>query len=161
MENWITFLDWFPLQEHEMAFYGSHPQAENNLKKKFEDIVDIVGPEWFFGNLSANNAKEILSKLPSGSFLFRFSSQPGLYTLSVNYGGQIGHWRITTEKNSSGLTFYKIDNNSYVSLHKIIENHQLGNGQPLPVKGNNVPQNVFLDKPADRNFYLKSSNIYN
>ncbi len=81
---------------------------------------------WFFGFMDAPKARDLLMSLPEGSFLFRFSSTPGWYTLSVNYG-QVGHWRIEAIKQGADKLLLKIDDRTYDSFHSIISTHKPGN----------------------------------
>lgn len=115
---------------------------------------------WFYAFLSAQRAKEILNKMSVGAYLFRFSSNPGCYAISVNYG-QVGHWRITTEKSDSSYPIFRIDGRPYKSLHHIIETHQLG-GEPLQIKSSGGTRQCFLKEAADRNITekKKSERLY-
>lgn len=46
---------------------------------------------WFFGDVSAEEAEELLSGKPEGTFLLRFSSKSGCFASSyVLEGGKIG-----------------------------------------------------------------------
>jgi hypothetical protein len=90
---------------------------------------------------------KILLKQPSGTFLFRFSSVPGCYTLSVSNQGQVGHWRIKSEKGPN-WTAYWIDERKYDSLTHIIETHLI---EPLKVnadRSNQLP--IRLEVPYER-----------
>lgn len=160
------FLEWFsPMAQTDFYHTSSTQLVQNGYQ--LEEIADIVSPRfvsfffekklkffffiksWFYGFQSAQRAKEILSKMPIGAYLFRFSSSPGCYAISVNYG-QVGHWRITTEKTGGSYPIFRIDNRPYRSLHHIIETHQLG-GEPLIIKANGGTRQCFLKEAADRN----------
>lgn len=136
-------------------YQTSSTGTESMQGYQVEDVVDIVGQTWFYGFITANESKDILQSLPPGSFLFRFSSNPGCYALSVNYG-QIGHWRITTEKFGVSYPVFKIDGRTYRSMHEIIEVHGMGN-DPLEIKSSTSIKSCFLKIPADRT----RSNLHN
>ena len=122
------------------------------------DVVEIVKKEWFFGFMSAEEAKKILSTYPYGTYLFRFSSKAGQYALSVNYG-QIGHWRITAEKISASSVLFYIDEKSYRSLDHVISSHKV-DGQPLVIKGGPLT-GCYLKFPVDRNvIYQAPQTLY-
>ncbi len=81
------------------GFKVEESQTANSMARVFPTIMDIVGfygyllkiplqtdlcrQAWFHGELSSSEAEEILSGHPSGTFLFRFSSQPNC--LSISY----------------------------------------------------------------------------
>jgi len=129
--NFKMFLEWFfPLTQSSNSYQTDEGAVTGY---DIDQIVDIVGPPWFFGFMTAPEAKEALNNKPYGSYLFRFSNNAaGSYALSVNYG-QIGHWRIVAEK-STGYPIFRVDGRAYKSLYHIIETHTMG-GEPLKVKG--------------------------
>jgi len=102
---------------------------EPGLGYSFSDLVEITRPMWFFGFVDGNKAKEILLQKPLGSFLIRFSSSnPGVYTLSVNTKDGIGHWRITAHKIARGPPSLKMHGREYRSFYDVVETHSQ---QPL------------------------------
>lgn len=146
-----TFLEWFSPLSVGNDFYENSNNATAASHQNGYDIdmiADIVSPNWFFGFMTAAQAKEILSRKPYGAFLFRFSSNAGCYALSVNYG-QVGHWRIMTEKAGSGGPVFRIDGKPYRSLHHVIETHSVG-GEPLAVKDSSIVKHCFLKDFCDR-----------
>lgn len=150
-EHWKTFIQWFtPLVQTD--FYQTEVSGQNQISTEgyqIEEVADIVGPNWFFGFIDAQKAKELLSTQPVGTFLFRFSkNQPGIYSISVNYG-QVGHWRISSEKTGSSYPIFRIDGRPYKSLYHIIETHSLG-GEPLQIKAGSTTRQCYLTKPLDR-----------
>jgi len=78
-----SFLKWFgPLSPDKSLF--------SRMKAVFER-------DWFWPNLSTDDAQTYLTSQPDGTFLIRFSSQPrnhGSYTLSRVRGGKVAHRRI-------------------------------------------------------------------
>jgi hypothetical protein len=123
-----------------------------------EEILDIVGPPWFFGFMSAAEAKDMLQNQPFGSYLFRFSSNPGCYALSIQYG-QVGHWRITTEKVGTSYPTFQIDGRTYKSMYEIIDVHQVA-AEPLTIRASNNIKHCFLKQPMDKNIAKKREGVY-
>jgi len=154
IDRWKEFIQWFtPLVMPE--FYQTTNKKismtsslDSHFGYQIEDIVDIVGAPWFFGFMTAGEARDVLLTRPIGSFLFRFSSSPSCYTLSVNYG-QIGHWRITTEKVGTSYPTFKIDGRDYTSMYEIVDKHLEGR-EPLPIKVSNVNTLCYLKDPVIR-----------
>jgi len=153
-----TFLEWFsPLVQSNVYHTGSEQES---IGYDIEQIADIVGPAWFFGFMTAPEAREALQNRPQGSYLFRFSSNAGCYALSVNYG-QVGHWRIITEKRI-GYPIFRVDGRAYKSLYHIIETHAIG-GEPLQVKGSSTTHcflKDFVDKEPNEIQILESPEHY-
>jgi hypothetical protein len=82
-----------------------------------------------------------------GTYLVRFSTNPGCYALSVNYG-RVGHWRITTEELHSEKPILKIDDRLYKDLYHVIEAHSIGK-DPLEIK-----------RPVLKQCWLSTPGIY-
>jgi len=147
LDAWLLFSQWFfPLTLPDEVYQTQTNQYVIPNGYTIEEIADIVGNSWFFGKMEASEARPILESRPIGSYLFRFSSQAGMYSLSVNYG-QIGHWRIESKKEGSQTTF-RIDGRPYRSLHHIIETHKPGE-ETLAVRNSTV--SCYLKFPVDRN----------
>jgi serine/threonine protein kinase len=110
--------------------------AELTLQAKmsaFGNIVQCFGPfdsgfllrtrkvlesKWFFGSISQADAEEALKEHKTvGTFLIRFSSTPGFFTLSFNGKTQLEHHRIISIPGTGfmvwGLTFR--------DLHAVVE----------------------------------------
>jgi len=113
----------------------------------FKDILGVVSPTWFFGFMNPVDTNKILLKEPSGTFLFRFSSIPGCYTLSVSNQGQVGHWRIKSEKGPDWIAFW-IDDRKYDSLTHIIETHLLEQLRVNSERSTQLP--LRLEMPYER-----------
>eukprot|EP01116_Phalansterium_solitarium_P003438 TRINITY_DN14262_c0_g1_i1.p1 TRINITY_DN14262_c0_g1~~TRINITY_DN14262_c0_g1_i1.p1 ORF type:complete len:692 (-),score=238.55 TRINITY_DN14262_c0_g1_i1:205-2280(-) len=164
VETWKTFVKWFSPLAYSWDKLADSVAGSSTGRRPFsdglriEDIADIVGPSWFHGFLSAPDAKELLLAQPVGSFLFRFSSQPGLYALSVHYGpregadfpSKVGHWRITTEAGRGSYPVFLIDGRAYESLHHIVQTHAAG-GEALEVKNQDGYDCCYLALPTSRN----------
>jgi serine/threonine protein kinase len=131
---WLEFSRWFA----PLLVPGDTTGDTQDGRPSIKQISSLVGHSWFFGFLSAPEARDQLQRENAGTYLFRFSSSPGCYALSVNYG-QVGHWRITTERrvvpgSNQQTIVYKIDTREYSSLLHIIESHQSSGGVPLEIK---------------------------
>lgn len=96
--------------------------------------------------MSPTDTNKLLRQKPSGTFLFRFSSVPGCYSISVNNQGQIGHWRIVADKTNNHLYFW-INNRKYQSLRNVVEIHLI---EPLQVKEGGTQNPISLERPLER-----------
>mmetsp|Transcript_1000 Transcript_1000/g.1366 ORF Transcript_1000/g.1366 Transcript_1000/m.1366 type:complete len:729 (+) Transcript_1000:75-2261(+) len=138
---WEHMMKWFS------PLYPEMSRPDNTKAYTFSDVVDIVGQKWFFGFIDPIETNKILATKPTGTFLFRFSSQPGCYTLSVANAGQVGHWRIRSERGPD-FEQYFIDERQYTSLANVIEVHV---NEPLKIntaKSNQRP--LRLEVPYER-----------
>ena len=147
---WKKFMEWFtPLTEGGAGLYQTNDAqtTQSNEGYTIEEIVNIVGQSWFFGFIDANKSRDLLERMPIGSYLFRFSSTPKCYTMSVYYG-QVGHWRIVAQKVGNSYPTFKIDDKTYKSLHDIIHTHSMQ--IPLIIKSG-VHTECYLKVAADRN----------
>eukprot|EP01119_Soliformovum_irregulare_P021572 TRINITY_DN720_c0_g1_i3.p1 TRINITY_DN720_c0_g1~~TRINITY_DN720_c0_g1_i3.p1 ORF type:complete len:760 (-),score=164.71 TRINITY_DN720_c0_g1_i3:51-2330(-) len=96
-------------------------------------VVEICAPPHFHGFLEGTDAQRKLKGRPDGTFLLRFSTQPGNYTLTVAYSGTVGHWRIQCEKEDGKKPVFKLDGRTYSSLDDLIQTHKSGK-EPLKIK---------------------------
>jgi len=115
-----------------------------------ENIRIICAQEWFFGDISTQDAVEELTGRPAGTFLVRFSeSVPGCYTLSqVKEGRRILHQRI---KHTPGGP-YIYEKANYDSLPDLIQ--KCGHNKPcmshvykriFEIVDDEVPEYLFDD----------------
>ncbi len=59
------------------------------------DSLQVLGSKWFFGNTSQTDSEEALQQHKTvGTFIIRFSSTPGFFTLSFIGKAQLEHHRI-------------------------------------------------------------------
>lgn len=103
-------------------------QANNFLTR----VHDLYCEPWFHGAVSTQGANEKLQGRELGSFLIRFSSQPGAYALSkLIEQGQTVHVRIEHTENKFKFT---LDNKIYAydSLQELVKEAQLGLKTPCP-----------------------------
>ncbi|KAL6078333.1 SH2 domain-containing protein, variant 2 [Balamuthia mandrillaris] len=94
-------------------------------------LYKIMKQPWFHGDISAAKAEERLGHQPAGSFLIRFSSKPGHFTItSVNKRKKIIHQRVDYIPGQ----FYVFGDSKYKTLKKLIrmERDQCWLKQPCP-----------------------------
>jgi len=150
---WKEFCRWFSPLTKSLDSYQTSPGAPKSFGWDFETIVEVAGSTWFFGFCDATEAKDVLSNAKHGNFLFRFSRDPGWYSLSVNYG-PVGHWRIRCELQSQGQFCeprFFIDDKTYRSLKNIVQTHSEG-GIPLKTSTNTE---LFLTEGMNRTLVTK------
>jgi len=127
-------LKWFrPLGCPEDTYQTSNVPSGVSSGYLCSTIIEIASPEWFHGWLGAKEAQDKLTGKPTGTFLLRFSTTPGSYSLSVAYSDTVGHWRINCEKDPFKTPIFQIDNTPYASLKDIVSKHRPG-GEPLIIK---------------------------
>lgn len=87
------------------------------LKSPFRS--DLAKQSWFHGDLSSQEAEEILAKEAEGVFLFRFSSKPGFLAVSYMKNGEVKHGLL-----ESLVGGYKFDNQPpvYPTLQDVVTN---------------------------------------
>ena len=72
------------------------------MKKKLQ-IINLLKNPWFHGNIDADRAEEVIMNAKRGTFLVRFSSDPGSYTItSKSKSKKLKHFRIL---HKAGLDF--------------------------------------------------------
>lgn len=82
MEEWAKLLQWFgPL---------------STLDGFLDAVAALLKKTWFHGNVSSKQAEKIVMKSKKkGTFLVRFSSDPGSYAITaLSQGGRLKHFRI-------------------------------------------------------------------
>eukprot|EP01090_Pellita_catalonica_P005757 TRINITY_DN1598_c0_g2_i1.p1 TRINITY_DN1598_c0_g2~~TRINITY_DN1598_c0_g2_i1.p1 ORF type:complete len:524 (-),score=116.01 TRINITY_DN1598_c0_g2_i1:102-1673(-) len=91
-----------------------------------ENVCDIVPQDWFHGQLDTNGTDTALKGKSPGTFLVRFSSTPGCFTVSMKKQNRsIKHFRITR----NGAKFV-INKKNYTSLSAAL----LENGKAMLLK---------------------------
>jgi len=94
-----------------MTSFGNIVQCFGPFDKKFLTRTRrVLESKWFFGNISQSDAEEALKEHKTvGTFLIRFSSTPGFFTLSFSGAKQLEHHRIISIPGTGfmvwGLTF--------------------------------------------------------
>eukprot|EP01118_Nematostelium_gracile_P016457 TRINITY_DN681_c0_g1_i2.p1 TRINITY_DN681_c0_g1~~TRINITY_DN681_c0_g1_i2.p1 ORF type:complete len:144 (+),score=32.84 TRINITY_DN681_c0_g1_i2:63-494(+) len=123
-------------------------------------IVDIVGPRWFHGWISAEETKLGMANANQGAFLFRFSQNPPNYSLSVMHMGQVTHWRIACSKETDDSNpIFQIDDREYASIKDIVHKHM---NEPLKVFQllNTGKEDVYLKKEHPRDEHQAHGSPY-
>jgi serine/threonine protein kinase len=79
-----------------MTSFGNMVQCFGPFDRKFlYRLRKVLESKWFFGAIGQNDAEEaIKSHKTVGTFLIRFSSTPGFFTLSFSGKAQLEHHRI-------------------------------------------------------------------
>eukprot|EP00027_Filamoeba_sp_ATCC50430_P012341 CAMPEP_0168563464 /NCGR_PEP_ID=MMETSP0413-20121227/12691_1 /TAXON_ID=136452 /ORGANISM="Filamoeba nolandi, Strain NC-AS-23-1" /LENGTH=770 /DNA_ID=CAMNT_0008595001 /DNA_START=99 /DNA_END=2411 /DNA_ORIENTATION=- len=108
-DSWKNFVRYFPVR---------YSKDEPNTFTLVE-IGKIVSQPWFFGEASHSKSKELLKDKPAGSFLLRFSKEPGSYQLSLSSGESTAHVRIAFQENR-----YMIETREYDSLESLMNIHK-------------------------------------
>jgi len=68
-----------------------------------DKLITLLKNPWFHGNIDANKAEEVIMSAKRGTFLVRFSSDPGSYTItSKSKSKKLKHFRIL---HKAGLDF--------------------------------------------------------
>jgi serine/threonine protein kinase len=97
-------------------------------------IKSVFERDWFWPDLSTEDAQSYLQSQPDGTFLIRFSSQPqnhGSYTLSRVRGGKVAHRRIMYLPNR--MIFSDPSGKLFPTLDAVIQDANLG--EPLQELG--------------------------
>lgn len=78
---------------------------------------------WFHGDLTSQEAAEMLAGQPNGTFLFRFSSYPGHLAVSYNENGVTQHGKV--EMAQGGYLFKsKTDLQLYATLQQLVDDYK-------------------------------------
>eukprot|EP01127_Copromyxa_protea_P021036 TRINITY_DN7130_c0_g1_i4.p1 TRINITY_DN7130_c0_g1~~TRINITY_DN7130_c0_g1_i4.p1 ORF type:complete len:126 (-),score=12.64 TRINITY_DN7130_c0_g1_i4:28-405(-) len=101
---------------------------KENDKTVLDNIRELMEKAWFHGDIDTKTSQERLSGRPDGTFLIRFSSIAGLYTISqINSDRLILHQRIQRAPSGDFI----LDSQSYPSLFALVERR----GLTLPCEG--------------------------
>ncbi|NXN77063.1 GRAP protein, partial [Bombycilla garrulus] len=84
---------------------------------------DRAGPRWYAGRISRQLAEErLLQRNHPGAFLVRDSeSAPGEFSLSVNYGKQVQHFKVLRERNGK----YFLWEEKFNSLNELVDFYRM------------------------------------
>jgi len=124
-EQWKNFLQWFnPLRVDDGYDANSKNKGESGVGYSFEEIYEICSQPWFFGFIPVEICTDILNKRPFGTYMLRFSRNPGYYTLSVSTSTKVAHWRISCEKGGGTTLTFKCGTNSFKNLSELFEHFQ-------------------------------------
>jgi len=82
-------------------------------------IVSTLKLSYFHGDIDRNEAKAKMKGTPEGTFLIRFSGQPGLYVFSLIKGNEFKEGRIAYEADR-GFSAQHTQGHSYPTLHSFV-----------------------------------------
>jgi serine/threonine protein kinase len=117
LRNWGKILQWFgPIKVPDVTATQSQQHVTF-----MDDITNILRQPWFHGDTDLQRAQELLSGKPAGTFMIRFSSLEGWYTISQIHGRIIQHQRIGHQPGEP----FVIENDSYGSLFELVEQRGL------------------------------------
>jgi len=114
LRNWGKILQWFGAIRDPEA-------TPTNTATFMDDVTNILKQPWFHGDTDLQRAQELLSGKPAGTFMIRFSSLEGWYTISQIHGRIIQHQRIGHQPGDP----YVIENDSYNSLLDLVDQRNL------------------------------------
>ncbi|XP_049851659.1 dual specificity protein kinase shkC-like isoform X2 [Schistocerca gregaria] len=122
-----------------LSLFGPIACPDENNRTFLDRIYHTLRNEWFHGDIDKDSAEALLSgKLPE-TFLVRFSSVEGFFTISyITTDNIIKHQRVCRKS----PTQYVIGNREYESLSALVH----GEGLRYPCPGN-VYQRIFKEKP--------------
>lgn len=111
LDRFGNVLDWFgPIVD---------PASKHVLF--LDRIRRTLSHEWFHGDVGQEESKTRLMPQEPGTFLVRFSSKPGSFTIStVDRPGEISHRRLSTAPDGSVVIF----NKSFPSLEALLCHHK-------------------------------------
>eukprot|EP01102_Stenamoeba_stenopodia_P010653 TRINITY_DN3236_c0_g1_i1.p1 TRINITY_DN3236_c0_g1~~TRINITY_DN3236_c0_g1_i1.p1 ORF type:complete len:425 (-),score=83.95 TRINITY_DN3236_c0_g1_i1:92-1366(-) len=87
---------------------------------KLSQIARLISTPWFHSFLLQPKANELLITSPPGSYLLRFSSQAGKFTLSLHCDGKIQHVLISLVPLTSATKGFQLQGN--VHIHATLRN---------------------------------------
>ena len=85
-------------------------------------ISKIPKMPWFFGDLSGEEAQEALEGQPAGTFLVRFSSQPGCFAVCY-VGADMQITKVIVTQNTNGFQFSS-NGQAWPHLENLIKAHE-------------------------------------
>jgi len=116
IEGWDSFLRWFgPL---------------DNLDRILEDVNSILSKPYFHGHISAAASVTKLAKTKVGTFVMRFSSDPGCYAISVSTKTGVKNYRIHLSEGK-----FIVGNTRVDSLSSIVDIYGDALGLKYPCPG--------------------------
>jgi len=136
IETFGRMLNWFgPIGDPEAVAWDI--TILDGIRKTLEN-------KWFHGDVTTQQAVTLLNGQPDKTFLIRFSSIDGFYTVSIINGRKILHMRI---KHTPGQP-YIIDGDEFASLQDLVAEKNY----TLPCPGHKY--NHIFDPPNDGYGYL-------
>jgi len=122
IEHWGQILEWVgPIQD---------PVTTTYKHTIMDDVRELLEQAWFHGDIENVQAQSALSGKPAGTFLIRFSSMGGWYTISqINQQRVVQHVRVRHEP--GGPFYVGNETHGYSSLHELVRERKYN----LPCSG--------------------------
>eukprot|EP01087_Luapelamoeba_hula_P021520 TRINITY_DN7544_c0_g1_i1.p1 TRINITY_DN7544_c0_g1~~TRINITY_DN7544_c0_g1_i1.p1 ORF type:complete len:591 (-),score=120.13 TRINITY_DN7544_c0_g1_i1:88-1860(-) len=117
IDNWARALECFGPLETPGAF--------------LDTIAATFAKEWFYGPLSESEANSLLTTQNNGTFIVRFSSDPGSFTLTTKTREGLSHYRILHKAGGP----YVIGGQEHASVDAVLKEHKKKFGLRKPCKG--------------------------
>jgi len=99
-----------------------------------DNMAALFAKEWFFGNFTEKEADVLLTAKKRGTFIVRFSSDPGSFTITTKSKEGLSHFRI---KHKAGQP-YMLGTAEYDSLDAVIKVHKKKLGLKTACKGSRL-----------------------
>lgn len=114
IQNWGKILEWFgPIAD---------PATTPHTHTILDDVRELLEKPWFHGDTDTTQAQERLSGKAGGTFLVRFSSVEGWFTISqISSDRIIQHQRVRHKPSEP----YYVDEIAYPSLYDLVEQRNL------------------------------------
>ncbi|XP_065670769.1 cytoplasmic tyrosine-protein kinase BMX isoform X7 [Hydra vulgaris] len=101
----------------------------------------IESEKWYHGDMTRQEADQVMQNSNDGTFLVRNASKPKMYTLSFSFQGAVKHYHIKTDSDN---LFYVSQRHSFKSVVQLIEYHKLNSAGLVtrlrfPYTGTNNP----------------------
>jgi hypothetical protein len=107
----------------------SYPSIQHFIDSKIQTrllsrpfISNIPKMSWFHGDLSGEEAQEVLEGQPAGTFLVRFSSQPGCFAVCY-VGADLQVTKVIITQTANGFMFSS-DGPQWPHLENLIKAHE-------------------------------------
>jgi serine/threonine protein kinase len=138
--KWVHAMRWFTPLCPEPASGQARPASGFLVS----DMVDVLGRGEFHGNLSTTEAGPLLLSRPAGSYLIRFSTTVGAFSLSASSGTNVFHWRFNP---GSGTTELRLEHHTYANVADVIQKHSPGG---LALRCGMSTATLYLESPVNR-----------